>query len=159
MTDRQPRCRSPTGWGRSNLHSFSSRTAAWGFVYEKSEIKWVINPKSNEQRGICPERLKIMTYSWSERVLALHKSKFYKGTYRMILGEYTVDSARRAGAEYYLKEDTSGVFALGRTSSGLPVNARHMRIFCPWHETSGHLLQAIDSKTLICTQCDPRLEK
>lgn len=100
-----------------------------------------------------------MDYSWSERVLALHKSKIYKGTYRMMLGDYTVDSARTVGAEYYLKEDKSGVFNLGRTGSGLPVNARHMRIFCPWHETGGHLLQAIDSKTLICTKCDPRLEK
>lgn len=100
-----------------------------------------------------------MNYSWSERVLALYKSKVYKGTYRMMLGEYTADSARRAGAEFYLTEDKSGVFTLGRTGSGLPVNARHMRVFCPWHEIDGHMLHAVDSKTLICTQCDPGLKK
>lgn len=75
-----------------------------------------------------------MNNSWSEQVFALRRSRHYKGTYRIMLGEYTVDSARKIGAEYYLKEDKSGVFALGRTGSGLPVNAHHMRIFCPWHE-------------------------
>lgn len=100
-----------------------------------------------------------MNHNWFEQVFALRRSRHYKGTYRIMLGEYTVDSARKIGAEYYLKEDKSGVFALGRTGSGLPVNAHHMRIFCPWHEGGRHLLRAIDNKTLICTQCDPRLEK
>lgn len=100
-----------------------------------------------------------MNYSWSECVIALYKSKFYKGTYRKMLGDHTIKSAKNAGADFYLKEDKSGVFTLGRTGSGLPVNAKHMRIYCPWHEIHGHLLQAIDSKTLVCTECDPRLSK
>ena len=100
-----------------------------------------------------------MNHSWSECVIALYKSKIHKGIYRKMLADHTIESARNAGADFYLKEDRSGMFTLGRTGNGLPVNARHMRIFCPWHETNEHLLQAIDSKTLVCTECDPRLKK
>lgn len=75
-----------------------------------------------------------------------------------MLADHTIESARNAGADFYLQEDRSGVFTLGRTGKGLPVNAKHMRIFCPWHETNEHPLQAIDSNTLVCTECDPRLK-
>ena len=100
-----------------------------------------------------------MNYSWDECVIALYKSKVFKDTYRKLLGDYTVGGARRVGSEFNLKEDKSGVFTLGRTGKGLPVNAKRMRIFCPWHEDHDKYLQAIDSKTLVCTECDPRLKK
>ncbi|HPD89030.1 MAG TPA: hypothetical protein PLU75_06115 [Oscillospiraceae bacterium] len=67
-----------------------------------------------------------MNHSWSECVIALYKSKIHKGIYRKMLADHTIESARNAGADFYLREDRSGVFTLGKTGNGLPVNAKHM---------------------------------
>ena len=56
-----------------------------------------------------------MNHSWSECVIALYKSKIHRGIYRKMLADHTIESARNAGADFYLKEDRSGVFTLGRT--------------------------------------------
>lgn len=79
------------------------------------------------------------------------------GAYRNTFGAISRNAALGDGRyDLCLTEQRSGLFALESISGGKVPNAKRMRVLCPWHDQ--HELRAINSDTLICTECDPRLE-
>jgi len=90
-------------------------------------------------------------------VFPLYFSKV-RNAYYNCYGEFKLETLKKyPSIEFAMSEERSGVFTLARVTDGKAPNAKRMKVLCPYHDQ--HLLQAIDSTTLVCTKCDPRLGK